>query len=281
MNLNNNSLNLKNNFDFTIEEIELNNGKAYINPKWNSYSLSNFLNKVNKIDAVNNENSLVLYNKRNLLYKYNFMDTDLAVKKFILKRTYDKLRFRFLDSKALRSLKIALALNKIGVNTPAPVAVRDDRGHFNKLINSYYITEYVNYDYNLLDIVKDNDHPLRYKIKKYLPYIARDARKMHDAGIIHNDFHAGNILCKDNKNHPEFYYIDLNRARIKKNITRKKRIKDLARLDLKENEKEIFFKNYSPKNYRIFIKLMKKQRNRRRRLINIKRKIRGFLNIRK
>jgi len=244
------------------------------------------LKKILSIDFKNDENSEIINDNRNLLIHYSQnkkMDIkkDIFIKKFNLYKKYDKLRFRFLSSKAIRSLKIAVVLNKIGINTPKPIAVFDSRNITNKLISSYYITEFIDFDYNLLDIIRDDNHPLRSEVINLLPYIANDVRKMHDAGIIHNDFHAGNILCKNIKENPQFYYIDLNRARIKNNLSWKKRMKDLARLDLKEKEKKIFLKNYSPKHWKRLLKIMKKKRRRRRKFVRLKKKIRNFFNIKK
>lgn len=244
------------------------------------------LKKILSINFKNDENSEIINDNRNLLIHYSQnkkMDIkkDIFIKKFNLYKKYDKLRFRFLSSKAIRSLKIAVVLNKIGINTPKPIAVFDSRNITNKLISSYYITEFIDFDYNLLDIIRDDNHPLRSEVINLLPYIANDVRKMHDAGIIHNDFHAGNILCKNIKENPQFYYIDLNRARIKNNLSWKKRMKDLARLDLKEKEKKIFLKNYSPKHWKRLLKIMKKKRRRRRKFVRLKKKIRNFFNIKK
>lgn len=198
------------------------------------------------------------------------LKTDIVIKMFKLSRVYDRFRFRIVSSKAERSLKIALALKKTGINTPEPIALIEKRGFTNKIVYSYFITEYIPHEYTLLDILKDDKHPLRDNVKGFIPYIAKDIRKMHDAGIIHNDLHAGNILI-NNLEKPSFYYIDLNRGRIKKKLSIKKRIKDLARLKLKEDEQRLFMKHYSPEKYQELIEVMLQARNRRKRILSFKR----------
>ncbi|MBM7556942.1 lipopolysaccharide kinase InaA family protein [Halanaerobacter jeridensis] len=222
-----------------------------------------------------------IYNERNLLVHIESdiasSNSDLVIKKFKLNRKYDKLRFCFLDSKAVRSLRMALALQKIDIKTPEPVAVVEKRGKFNQIIYSYFITKYLDYDYNLLDIVRDEQHPMRKKVKNLVPHIARDVRKMHDAGIIHNDLHAGNILVEDiNSEEPQLYYIDLNRARIKGELDDKERIKDLARLKFTNEEQRIFMKEYAPNNYNEFLDEMKEQRRRRVKFMEFKNKLKSF-----
>lgn len=128
-----------------------------------------------------------------------------------------------LPSKAERSLNLARALEKIGLQTPAPLAVIEKRGKTNQLIFSYYITDYVDYDFNLLDIAKNFEHPERYKVKELMPKLGQEIKKMHQAKIVHNDLHAGNILVKDFEIKPKLYYIDLNRGRIKENLSQKEK----------------------------------------------------------
>ncbi len=284
------SVNLKklvNNISYDFKDYNFKFRHYYwIAESWNCKDLKYNFEKILSVDLKNDNNSEIINDNRNLLIYYPQnkklgIKEDIFIKKFNLYKKYDKLRFRLLSSKAMRSLKIALALRKLGINTPRPIAVFDSRNITNKLVSSYYITEFIDFDYNLLDIISVDNHPLRSEVIKFLPYIANDTRKMHDAGIIHNDFHAGNILCKNINDDPQFHYIDLNRARIKNNLSWKKRMKDLARLDLREDEKKVFLKNYSPKNWNRLLTIMKNKRLKRRRFVRFKKKLRGFFNIEK
>ncbi|MTI59143.1 MAG: serine/threonine protein kinase [Firmicutes bacterium] len=266
-----------------IKEIRNNNKKKiWINEDWKTEKQKNMVIDPTKLisDGIN------IYDKRNLLVYLSTdnipsLKTDIVIKMFRLSRIYDRLRFRIVSSKAERSLKMALALKKAGINTPTPIALIEKRGFTNKIIYSYFITEYIPHEYTLLDILKDDEHPLRNNVKVFIPFIAKDIRKMHDAGIIHNDLHAGNILI-NNLEKPSFYYIDLNRGRIKKKLSIKKRMKDLARLKLKEDEQRLFMKHYSPDMYQKLIELMRQARNRRKRILsfkrNLKKKIRNKKN---
>ncbi|MBM7622952.1 lipopolysaccharide kinase InaA family protein [Sporohalobacter salinus] len=264
--------------DYTKEKDEDGTRLIWIAEGWDNNEFRSYLDSFDR----NFKKGNAIYDKRNLLTKVEFnkelgIKKDIAVKKFKLTRTYDKFRFCFLDSKAVRSLRIALALQDIGVKTPKPVAVVEKRGRFNKLLYSYFITEYVDYDYNLLDIAKDYDHSLRNKLKDWLPQIAQDVKKMHEVGIVHNDLHAGNILVKITEDNPQFYYIDLNRGRIKSNLSRKQKVQDLARFKFTSEEQEIFMEYYAPNNYRQLLDLMIKQRKRRQKFRECKEKLRRFV----
>ncbi len=249
----------------------------WIAEDWQNEPFVNFVKEI----PTRFEKGNVIYDERNTLVTFraqenNSLMKDIVIKKFNITKKYDRLRFKFIQSKAVRSLIIANALNHIGIKTPKPLAVVEKRGKGNELVYSYYITEFIPYDYNLLDIIDQKDHPYHNEILNFLPFIAADVRKMHDAGIVHNDLHAGNILIKNIKLSPEFYYIDLNRARINGKLDRKKRMKDLARFDFSQNEQEIFLQHYAPEGYGALLNLLVKLRRKRENTIKRKRKIKNL-----
>lgn len=251
----------------------------WIAEEWHNQQFINFIKEIHNRFG----NGDIIYDDRNTLVTFgakenNCLLKDIVIKKFNITKKYDRLRFKFIPSKAVRSLIIASALNNVGIKTPKPVAVVEKRGKSNELVYSYYITEYISYDYNFLDIINQKEHPYHNKILHFLPFIAEDVRKMHDAGIIHNDLHAGNVLIKNISSTPEFYYIDLNRARIKSKLGAKKRIKDLARFDFSQNEQEVFLQHYAPEGYHELLNLLVKMRMKRENAIKRKRKIKSLFN---
>jgi tRNA A-37 threonylcarbamoyl transferase component Bud32 len=270
-------LEIGNKVDYIQRETGNNNQLLWMNEGFKNPEFKKFIEEIES-----RKGGEKVYDVRNVLIHFETdnipgINEDIIIKKFNLTRKYDKLRFCFLDSKAVRSLKLALALEEIGLRTPKPIALLEKRGRFNKIISSYFITEYIDYDYNLLDILKDDKHPLRSRVKEWLPQIAKDIKKMHDAGIVHNDLHAGNILVEDIDNKPRFYYIDLNRGRIKKRLTMKARMKDLARFKLKRDEQEILIKGYDLDNYEKLVELMVRLRENRKKFLKWKRNIKGLI----
>jgi len=225
----------------------------------------------------------MIYKLRNKIIKVSdpILNKEIVIKNFKLERTYDQLRFRMLPSKAERSLKIARGLKRAGLKTPEPLAVIEKRGKTNELIFSYYITDFIDYDFNMLEIAKDFEHPERFKIRELMPQLGKEIKRMHKANIVHNDLHAGNILVKDFETKPKLYYIDLNRGRIKEKLSEKDRIDDLKRLKFTDQEKKIFFKNYAPGKWKYYKEKVIEARQKRRRFNNAKNKIRKYLGIKK
>jgi tRNA A-37 threonylcarbamoyl transferase component Bud32 len=262
----------KNNIDIIVE--------SSISEAWLRFFIDNYCTNDQEHEINSGQN---IYYLRNQIIKIfdPILNKEIVIKNFNLERTYDQLRFRFLDSKAERSLKIARALQKTGLKTPAPLAVIEKRGKTNQLIFSYYITDYVDYDFNMLEIAKDFEHSERYKIRELMPQLGKEIRRMHKANIVHNDLHAGNILVKDFETKPKLYYIDLNRGRIKEELSDKEKIDDLKRLKFTDQEKKIFFKNYSPDKWKYYKEKVSEAHKKRRKFVNTKNKIRSFLGIKK
>lgn len=254
---------------------KINSGKFFwIAANWDNPSFRSFVETIDQQFA----KGAIIYQDRNTLANFQAKDhselqQDIAVKKFSFTKKYDQFRFKYLKSKAVRSLINAAALQEIGINTPTPIAVIEERDKDKKIIYSYLITEYINYDYSLLDLIKQKDHPDHEKILAFLPGIAKDVRKMHDAGFVHKDLHAGNILIMNPHSNPEFYYIDLNRACIKPKLDEKTRITDLARFDFTLAEQQVFLKYYAPEKHQELLNLMAKMRKKRQRVMHIKKKL--------
>lgn len=261
--------------DKIIKDIEVNkeNISIWICPDWKSeafqkYLLSIPLNEVEgtRVDEKNKRNKLIKIEKNLDLG----IKKDILIKEFRLKRVYDKIRFKFLKSKAFRSLEIALKLESIEVKTPKAIAVIEKRDRNKNIVFSYYISEYVDCKYNLLEITRDPKHKYRRYVKDYLPQIGRDLRKMHESGLVHNDFHPGNILIKNIDTMPEFYYIDLNRGRIKKYLSIKDKVADIIRFNIDKVEEEIFIKNYCPEDWENWLLKLRINRANRKKIRKIR-----------
>ncbi len=251
----------------------------WINDEWKTPI---FFEYIKSIPSYNSGVNVDLKNKRNTLTRVakdesNGILKEILIKEFRLKRKYDILRFKFLNSKAVRSLHMALALSEIGIKTPKPIAIIEKRDKFRNIIYSYYISEYVDSQYNFLSIMKNFDNPSRDKVKDFLIRVAKDLKIMHNNGIAHNDFHPGNILVQEIDEKLECYYIDLNRGRIKRKLSLKEKISDLIRFNMTEEEEEIFVLNYDLNNSETWLTLLRKGRKKRK----LTRKLRNLFKIRK
>ena len=159
------------------------------------------------------------------------------------KDRYDQKR----GSKAARSFRAAEFLESHGVSTPGPVAYLE-RWDGKRLEESYYLSEYLSeltsFKKALADIYAEGQPCDRFV--DLLVKVAGVMRKMHDAGFYHRDLGNQNIELSqtDDGQWDEVHIIDLNRGKIREELTAKERALDFARLSMPSGFLEILVKIY-------------------------------------
>lgn len=189
----------------------------------------------------------------------------VAVKAFG-KQSAWKNRYDFKNgSKASRSFLVAEHLTKQGVGTPEPLAYFE-RWEGPQLMESYYLSSYLDsltsFRDELLRIYEEQpecDH-----LVSLLTHVAGAMRKMHDSGFCHRDLGNQNMeFRRDGNGWGEVQFIDLNRGRIREELSEVERATDFSRINLPGEFLNIFTRIYwggpPPKR---FTKHMKKLRSR-------------------
>ncbi|HVR85496.1 MAG TPA: lipopolysaccharide kinase InaA family protein [Planctomycetota bacterium] len=119
-----------------------------------------------------------------------------------------------LRDRAKKEADLLAALHQARIPCPRLVALaRDKEG-------SYILTEEIPDARPLSEILP---HPGP-RARVLLQDLGRLAKKLHDAGFDHQDFHAGNVLVRDR----DLYVIDVHRATRKKSLSRDRRFDGLA-----------------------------------------------------
>ena len=125
---------------------------------------------------------------------------DLFVKEFLLPRVRDLVRYLFRRSRGMREWRTAEFLEKAGIPTAPRVAV-GRRRVARVLLEDCIITEAVS-EVTALDVFvreelsKSNGAPLARTVREATPVLAGFIRALHDRGVLHRDFHAGNVLVR-------------------------------------------------------------------------------------
>lgn len=158
----------------------------------------------------NNDKNIILFDKRNIIKLVEFENVKYVVKSFKIPHLINKIVYKFFrDSKAKRSYENSVKLLELNVNTPKPVGYIE----FSSLIffkDSYYVSEFFDYDYEIRAVFKDNSFDDRENILKKFVEFTYD---IHNKGVYHIDYSPGNILVKKINYEYQFFIIDVNRMK--------------------------------------------------------------------
>lgn len=181
--------------------------KIIINPKFRH--LESFIKSLPETFETSGE---VIYNGRNQIRLYERNEVKIAVKRYKIPLLVSRVHYTlFRPSKAKRAYEYAVALEKMGFDTPAPIAYIEisNNGIFER---GYFASEMV--DAKVVRFwEEENPEELKQLLAEFAAYTAR----LHDNGILHLDYSPGNILYRKENGHFRFYLIDINRMRF--NIT--------------------------------------------------------------
>jgi len=150
-------------------------------------------------------------------------------KQSVLKDRFDRKR----GSKAKRSFEAARRLSERGVGTPDPIAYVD-RWEGSRLVESYYFSIYAGELSCLRDEMNRlfSDDPDCHKVVELLTVTGKFMRQMHDAGFCHRDLGSQNIMMvrKGADRWEDIQVIDLNRGRLKDELSVEERARDFDRI---------------------------------------------------
>lgn len=147
-----------------------------------------------------------IYSGRNTLIRYRFNDADFVVKYFN-KSLISRFIYALRRSKARRSYENACKLIERGVDTPYPMAYVERRGLFNILMDSAYVSAYVD-SQSLSQAISDGCKG------KILMHFAEFISDLHLKGIMHRDLNSTNVRVQCHGEGIRFSLIDLNRMDI-------------------------------------------------------------------
>lgn len=208
--------------------------RVYVNP--NYQHLADFI----KVLPIHFLNGTVIYKGRNELREFNKDEVELVVKSFCKPHIINQIVYGlFRSSKAERSYKNADLFLKSGIGTPIPVGFYTERKGllFSK---SYYVSLKSECPYTYRD----------FKTRKFsrcteiLETIGRITARIHEAGYLHKDYSAGNILFRDDRKKIEVEIIDLNRMSFGK-VDMEKGCKNFERLQGTDEMLSILANSYA------------------------------------
>lgn len=185
-----------------------------------------------------------LHHGRNIIWisriTTNSGPLSVVVKQFRHETPRGRFRRRFEGSKAYKSWRAANFFASAGLRTPRAIALVESRKAEGP---AWYITETVEdflearYYIRALNAGEECERFPLLKPSTFFRLAAETARRMHDAGIWHRDYSAGNLLIQGfAEETPRAFLVDLNRARQRPYLSLWARMGDLCRLHLEREE---------------------------------------------
>jgi tRNA A-37 threonylcarbamoyl transferase component Bud32 len=175
----------------------------------------------------------------------------LFIKKFKVRDWKERLKYLILPSRAMREWDVSRAFRTIGVEIPTPVGVMERRRR-GFMEESLYISEAIEDAQPLMDFFKERFGEEEEERRRIVRLLGDTVRRIHDGGLFHADLHAGNFLIRKN-GEGELYLIDLHSARVRKRLSQRQRLWNIAQLFyslhglLNRGDKEIFLEAYGGK----------------------------------
>lgn len=179
----------------------------------------------------------------------------LFIKKFRIKNWRERLKYLVLPSRAMKEWDVSLALRQKEMEIPKPLGAMERR-RWGFLEESLYISEAIEDAQPLIDFFVDRFGEGSSKgdgeKKRLVATLGRTVRRLHDGGLFQADMHAGNFLINKGGD-GALHLIDLHRAQIRKSLSRRQRLWNIAQLFyslnsvLDQGDKGIFLEAYGEK----------------------------------
>jgi tRNA A-37 threonylcarbamoyl transferase component Bud32 len=153
----------------------------------------------------------------------------VIVKRYEIRGAWDWLKYWIRPSRAAAEWSAGRALAAAGVPTAVPIAKAERRRLV--LRDAALVVPEIRDALRLDEFADRLSHsepdPLR---EALFAELARIVRRMHDAGIVHRDLHAGNVLVAGPAGAPRIHLIDLHSVRVRATASRRQQRADLTKL---------------------------------------------------
>jgi glycosyltransferase involved in cell wall biosynthesis len=221
-------------FNFFIQLIKPE--KVKVNPEFNN--LDEFIYNIPELFESEGK---TIHSIRNTIKTFEENKSTIVVKSFHKPNFINKLIYgNFRHSKAHRSYDYALKLIEMGIETPAPIGYYEQKCLF-LFMKSYYACFQSKCPFQFSDLINDAEFPERNQILKA---VGRFTADLHEKGVWHHDYSAGNILFQLKEESIEIELIDLNRIEFG-TVDIQKGCKNFERLNIDAESLKIMANEYA------------------------------------
>ncbi|CAM3524789.1 Lipopolysaccharide kinase (Kdo/WaaP) family [Flavobacterium saliperosum S13] len=187
--------------------------------------------------------NLIVKGSRNTIKSNALGDEKVNIKYFKKPGAFKSIIYSFFRStKAKRSYDYANYLLQHNIPTPFPIAYIEERNQFGLLGDSYYVSEQIDYDFTIRELIHNPLFPERNRI---LEQFTEFTFKMHEANVNFLDHSPGNtLIIKKGTGDYEFYLIDLNRMQFG-NLSIEARMDNFKKMWLSKTMVKVIAKKYA------------------------------------
>ena len=223
------------------------------------------------------EDNIVIYDKRNIIKIVEFEKTKYVVKSFKIPHLLNQFVYRFFrQSKAKRSFLNTMRLKMMDINTPEPLGYIEFPTQF-LFKESFYISELFDFDFEIRAVFSDENFEDRDNIlKKFIAF----THKLHQKKVYHIDYSPGNILVKKVNGIYTFSIIDVNRMKFIE-FDDDLRMQSLAKLTNNQADNEFMVKEYarvSKINESLLLEKLNMSLSKQRQYLDNKKRLKRFRN---
>ncbi len=195
------------------------------------------------VETFFNEGDLIVKGSRNTIKSNVLGNEKVNIKYFKKPGTLKSVIYSYFRStKAKRSFDYANYLLEHGIPTPFPIAYIEGRTDLKLLGDSYYVSEQIDYDFTIRELIHDPLFPERNII---LEQFAEFTFKMHEARVNFLDHSPGNTLViKRGSGQYDFYLIDLNRMQFE-DLSIEARMDNFKKMWLSKTMVKVIAKRYA------------------------------------
>jgi tRNA A-37 threonylcarbamoyl transferase component Bud32 len=140
----------------------------------------------------------------------------------------------FRDSAVRRCWELGHALLRRGIDTPRPLLFVERRGAPSRL---YLMTETIPNSLSVAEFMNDvwpamSPDERRGWVASHARQLARQVRRLHEAGFDHRDLKFANLLVADERADPRIWLLDLDGVRVWRSVPRRRAVQNLARINV-------------------------------------------------
>lgn len=198
---------------------------------------------VQLVTAFFKEGELIVKGSRNTIKSNVLGDEKVNIKYFRKPGLLKSIIYSFFRStKARRSYDYANYLLQHNIPTPFPIAYLEERNSFGLLEDSYYVSQQIDYDFTIRELIHDPLFPERNII---LEQFAEFTFKMHEANVNFLDHSPGNtLIVKKGAGEYDFFLIDLNRMKFE-SMSIESRMDNFKKMWLSKTMVKVIAKKYA------------------------------------